>query len=358
MCYEALSLFVLRSRIVMRQVWTTRVGSPEVLEVRETDDPTPETGQVRIRVHASGINFADVMGRLGLYPDAPKFPAVMGYEVSGIIDAVGGVGEGANFRVGEKVIGLCRFGGHSDVVVLPENQVFRMPDNLNFPQAAAIPVNYLTAYQMLFVMGGVKKGDRVLVHSAAGGVGLAAIDLCKIADAQVIGLASKSKHEALRERGVLHTIDYRTEDVVSEVKRITLGRGVQIVLDAVGGDSWEKSFECLGPTGRLVVFGFSSAAASKKRGFLIPLKQMLRVPWLKFSPISLMNSNKGVLGVNLGHLWNETEMLHAWGEQLLLWAKEGKISPTVSRQFKLSEAAEAHHFIQDRKNIGKVILIP
>jgi len=185
--------------VAMRQVWITKVGPPETLAVREAPDPSPGPKEVRIRVEASGINFADVMARQGLYPDAPKIPCVVGYEVAGTIDAVGSGVTGS--RVGEAVLALTRFGGYSDTVVVPEALAVARPPGLAAQAAAAIPVNYLTAYQMLFGMAGIKRGDRILIHQAAGGVGLAAIDLCRIAGAETYGTASASKHEFVRSRG-------------------------------------------------------------------------------------------------------------------------------------------------------------
>ena len=340
----------------MRQVWTTRTGPPEVLEMREAPDPSPLPGEARIRVKASGINFADIMTRLGIYPDAPRLPAVVGYEVCGVVDALGaGV---TSVKEGDAVIGICRFGGYADTVCIPVEHVFPLPNGMSFSQGAVVPVSYLTVYQMLFVMGGVKKGDKVLVHSAAGGIGFAAIDLCNIAGAEIIGTASASKHAILRDRGVRHVIDYRTQDVETEVLRITGGKGVQIVLDPIGGESWATSLRCLAPTGRLIAFGFSSAATGKAPSRLAALGNLLRVPWLKINPLTLISGNKGVLGVNLGHLWHCDDMIRDWSEQIFRWYAEGKIHPTVGKEFPLARAAEAHHYIQDRKNIGKVVLVP
>jgi NADPH:quinone reductase-like Zn-dependent oxidoreductase len=340
----------------MRQSWITRTGSPETLVLREAPDPIARPGEVRIRVQASGINFADILARLGLYPDAPKLPAVVGYEVSGTIDQIG---EGVRtWKVGDKVLALCRFGGYTDVITLPEDQVYRLPPKMSFSQGAALPVNYITAYQMLYVMGSVRPGDRVLVHSAAGGVGFAAIDLCRIAGAEIIGTASPAKHAILKERGVHHCIDYRGKDFEKEVLELTDGKGVQIVLDPIGGEYWAKGLRCLAPTGRLVCFGFSSAAVGKKRSSLAALRQLFQVPWLKVNPISLMNANHAVIGVNVGHLWQERELIRGWAQQLLKWYEEGKIHPTVDKEFKLEHAPAAHHYIQDRKNIGKVVLVP
>ena len=340
----------------MRQVWITKVGSPEVLQAREASDPDVQNGTVRVRVRASGINFADIMARLGLYPDSPKLPAVVGYEISGIVDAVGhGVKE---FKEGDRVIGLCRFGGYSDTVVLPVGQVFPLPTAASFSTGAALPVNYLTVYQMLFVMGSIRKGDTVFVHSIGGGVGLAAVQCCKIVGARAIGTASPSKHAFLKGLGVDGVVDPKAPNLEEEVKKMTDGKGVQIVLDPVGGPSWATSFRMLAPTGRLVVFGFSAAATGKKRSIVDSLKAFSQVPWLKFNPISLMNENKAVVGVNVGHLWGLGEKIHDWGSELVDWLAQGEIAPHVDKEFKFEEAPLAHHYIQDRKNIGKVVLVP
>lgn len=338
----------------MRQVWITRVGPPEVLELRAAPDPSPRPGEVRIRVKASGINFADIMARLGLYPDAPKLPAVVGYEVAGDIDAVA---DGTRRTPGERVLALTRFGGYSDVVCVAENQALPLPDGMTYEEGAAVPVNYLTAYQMLVQMGSLKRGERVLVHSAGGGVGLAAIDICHIYGAEVFATASPSKHAILEQRAVLHRIDYLTKDYEQEIRHLTGGRGVHIVLDAMGGNHWKKGYRCLAPTGRLVMFGLSDAATSKTRSLLSVAKTLLRTPMFSFPPPKLINDNKALIGVNLGHLWGETDMLLGWFNQILDWYREGKVRPTVGARFPLAEAAAAHHYIQDRKNVGKVVLV-
>ncbi len=334
----------------MRSVWITRTGPPEVLEVREGPDPAPANGQVLVRMRAAGINFADVMARLGLYPDAPKLPCVVGYEVAGTVERVGsGV---AGLKTGDRVVALTRFGGYTEAIAVPEAQVFPMPAAMSFEEAAAVPVNYLTAVLMLRHFGNVRKGDRVLVHAAAGGVGMAAIQLCRIAGAEVIGTASASKHATLRDAGVAHAIDYRTQDFEQEVKRITGGRGVDIVLDATG--AFGKSYRTLAPLGRLVCFGLSGAATGLVPSRLAALGRIVRLPW--FHPIKLMNDNKAVIGVNLGHLWDRIELLR--GEMLALLAdyEAGRIAPVVGKTFPLVQAAAAHRFIQERQNVGKVLL--
>ena len=201
----------------MRQVWITRKGAPNVLQVREAPDPTPGPGEVRVRAVACGVNFADVMARMGLYPDAPPVPCVVGYEVAGTVDAVGaGV---KSVKAGDRVLALCRFGGYSDMVVAPEVQVIPIPAKLTFEKAAAIPVNYITAWIMLVKLGNLAKGERVLIHAAAGGVGQAALQLAKWRGAEVFGTASASKHERLKSLGVAHCIDYHSQDFEEEVRR-------------------------------------------------------------------------------------------------------------------------------------------
>jgi NADPH:quinone reductase-like Zn-dependent oxidoreductase len=340
----------------MRQIWITRAGPPEVLQVREAPDPEPKAGEVRIRVEASGVNFADIIGRMGLYPDLPAIPVVPGYEVGGRVDATG-AGVGGDW-VGRDVVAMTRFGGYADTVCVPAKQVFVRPAGMSALEAAAIPVNYFTAWQLIVVMGGLKRNETVLVHSAGGGVGIAATQIAKHLGARVIGTASAGKHAELRALGVDHLIDYRTEDFEARAREITGGRGVELILDAVGGDSWKKGYRLLAPTGRLGVFGVSALASGKERSTLAMLRVIARIPWFQFNPLSLMNANKGVFGVNLGHMWGEIDRMREWADQLFdLWA-QGIVKPKIAQTFPFAEAAQAHHFIQDRRNIGKVLLVP
>jgi NADPH:quinone reductase-like Zn-dependent oxidoreductase len=334
----------------MRAVWIPRPGPPEVLEVRESSDPVVKPNQVLIRVKASGVNFADISARLGVYPDAPPPPCVVGYEVAGTVEQVGGGVQG--IAPGARVFALTRFGGYADVVAVPAAQVFSMPEAMSFEEGAAIPVNYLTAVLMLRTFGNVKEGERVLVHAAAGGVGMAAIQLCRLAGAEVIGTASASKHSTLKELGVAHCIDYRTEDFEEGVTRVTGGRGVDIVLDATG--AFRKSYRCLAPLGRLVCFGLSQASSGMGPSRLRALLAVLQLPW--FHPIKLMNDNKAVIGVNLGHLWDHIDMLRREMATLMDDYGAGRIKPIVGKTFPLAEAAKAHRFMQERQNVGKVVL--
>jgi NADPH:quinone reductase-like Zn-dependent oxidoreductase len=338
----------------MRQVWIPRKGRPDVLEVREAPDPEPGPGQVRVRVQAAGVNFADVMARMGLYLDAPPLPAVVGYEVSGTVDALGagvtGVAEGA------RVTALTRFGGYSSAVIVPEAQAIPIPDALSFEKAAAIPVNYLTAWLMLVWHGNLRQGDRVLVHAVAGGVGQAAVQICKWRGAEVIGTASGSKHERLKAMGVAHCIDYTKQDFEAEVARITGGKGVDLALDAVGGKSFKKSYRSLAPLGKLFMFGVSSIAPGDKRSIFAALRTLAALP--KFKTIPLMQENRGVVGVNLGHLWDQQAKIQAMLTDIMALIRDGVLDPEVDKVFPFDRAGEAHGYIQARKNFGKVLICP
>src|SRR5208282_1361791 len=260
--------------------------------------------------------------------------------------------------IGRDVLAITRFGGYADVICVPVQQIFARPPSMSALEAAALPVNYFTAWQLCVVMGGLKRGETVLVHSVGGGVGIAATQIAKHIGATVIGTASAAKHADMRAFGVDHLIDYRTEDFETRTREITKGRGVELILDAVGGASWKKGYRVLAPTGRLGVFGISAAATGKERNLLGMFSLLAYTPWLAFNPLSLMNANKGAFGVNLGHMWGEVDRIRGWLDQLMSLWEQGAIKPKIARTFPFDEAAVAHHFIQDRKNVGKVLLIP
>ena len=328
-----------------------RHGGADVFEVREASDPVPGDGQLRIRVRAAGINFADILARIGLYPDAPHPPIVVGYEVAGVVDAVGpGV---VSPHEGDRVVALTRFGGYADSVVVPASQVFRFPDRLSDAEAAAVPVTYLTAALALYRMAALTCGETVLVHNAGGGLGIAATQLARLRRATVIGTASAHKHDALRSFGVDHAIDYRHVNVEKEVKRLTKGRGVDVVLDPIGGASFGASYRMLAPLGRLVMLGLSSMSGEKRSTW-----RVLRSWWAMkpFDALSLINRNRGVYGLNIGHLWEERRQLQPLMELILTELSAGRLVPVVARTFPLERAADAHRFIQARSNIGKVVL--
>jgi NADPH:quinone reductase-like Zn-dependent oxidoreductase len=336
----------------MRSVVITRHGSPEVLKVSEAPDPIPKPGEIRIAVRASGVNFADIMARLGLYPDAPPPPCVVGYEVAGVVDAVGS--SDVPFHAGDRVFAFTRFGGYASAIVVPAAAAFQTPESLSDAEAAAIPVNYLTASLALYQMANVAEGETVLVHGAGGGVGIAATQLAKLRGATIIGTASPSKLGTIRALGVDYAIDYRGSDVAGEVRRLTNGRGVDVVLDSIGGRSFRVSYELLAPLGRLVIYGVSSLASGERRNLWRIAQTLIAMP--SFKPLSLMNANRGVFGLNLGHLWNEADRLRAGMQQIETELAAGRLRPVIAKTFPLEDAAGAHRYMQSRANIGKVIL--
>lgn len=340
----------------MKQVWITKPGAPEVLQVREAPDPVAGERQIRIRVRAAGINFADLLARQGLYPDAPKIPCVVGYEVSGTIDQLGSGVE--NFKLGDRVFGMPRFGGYSDTVVLPAEQAFKMPEKMSFEDAAALPVTYLTAHHMMLFTHNLRQGSRVLIHSAAGGVGVAAIQLARAKKCEIFAIASKSKHEFLKSEGCHHTFDSHA-DVEKDVRRVldqSGAEGLDLVLDPVGGASFAASYRLLGSAGALVCFGVSAMSSGKTRNIFAVLSQLLRMKW--WNPIMLMNANKSISGVNMGHLFNRLDLLKPQFENLIAMYERGEIKPHVDKVFSFREAALAHHYLHDRKARGKVLLVP
>jgi NADPH:quinone reductase-like Zn-dependent oxidoreductase len=342
----------------MRAVVLTGTGGPEVLRVQERPDPVLGPGEVRIAVRAAGINFADTMARVGLYPDAPKTPCVLGYEVAGEIESVGeGVSE---FAVGDRVMAGTRFGGQAELVAVPAAQVLPLPDRLSFEQGAAFPVNYGTAYAALILMGGLREGDRLLIHAAAGGVGIAATQIARNVGAEIFGTASPAKHDAIRAQGVEHAIDYRGQDFAAEVTRLTGGEGVDLVIDALGPASFRKDYRLLRSGGRLVMFGLSEASTEGGRSIPTALRSLLAMPlatmpWWK--SLSMMNENKGVFGLNMLSWWDREGSLDRLTEPLMADLEAGRLEPVIAEAFPFDRAGEAHEFIGQRRNVGKVVLL-
>jgi NADPH:quinone reductase-like Zn-dependent oxidoreductase len=236
--------------------------------------------------------------------------------------------------------------------------VFRLPDGIDPVTAAALPVNYLTAWQMVKVMAPAGPGDIVLIHSAAGGVGQAVVQLCLAAGAEVLGSASPGKHDLLREQGVAHVFDSRERRFAAGVQGVTGGRGADIVLEPRSGPWIMESYRALAKCGRLVLFGFSHAARGKGSGTWSALRTLAGVPWWQLNPIRLMNDNKSVAGVNLGRMWDQAERTRTWSEQLLALLEQGAIAPRIDSVLPFSAAGQAHQRLEQRLNVGKVVLVP
>jgi NADPH:quinone reductase-like Zn-dependent oxidoreductase len=343
----------------MRAVVITEHGGPEVLKVQERPDPSVGPGDVRIAVKAAGINFADTLARTGLYPDSPKVPCVVGYEVAGEVDSVGAGVE--SVTPGDRVIAGTRFNGQAELVTVPENMVYELPERLSFEEGAAFPVNYATAQAGLVVMGGLKPAERVLIHAAAGGVGISATQIAKRIGAEVFGTASASKHDAIRAQGVDHAIDYRSQDFAEEVRRITGGEGIDVAFDALGPSSFRKDYKLLRPGGRLIMYGASEVQTGEKRSMPTALRTLAKspfasMPWWK--GLGVMNENKGVFGLNMLSWWDADGSLDRVIEPLIPALRQGELKPVVAEAFSFDQAPDAHRFIAQRRNVGKVVLVP
>jgi NADPH:quinone reductase-like Zn-dependent oxidoreductase len=332
----------------MRAVVITKHGGPGVLQVQEQPDPEAGRGEVRIQVAAAGINFADVMARLGLYADAPKTPCVVGYEVAGTILEVGEGVEG--LTPGQRVLAGTQFGGYASQVAVPAGDVVPLPDRLSFEQGAAIPVNYATAWAGLIGYGVLKRGERVLVHSAGGGVGIAATQIAKRVGAEVLGTASPGKHEKILALGVDRAIDYTSPGWERDIGQF------DVILDAIGGKSFRTGYDLLAPGGRLICFGASSVVSGERRNLATALRTVLRMP--RFGLIKQMQESKAVIGLNMLTLWKHRGTLRPWIEPLQAMIDDGTIDPVVGGVFAFEEAGEAQTTIVERRNLGKVVLTP
>jgi NADPH:quinone reductase-like Zn-dependent oxidoreductase len=307
---------------------------------------------VRIAVRAIGVNFADVLAFQLLYPVCPKPPVVVGYEGGGVVEEVG---EGVTAVTPQQpVLALTRFGGYADCVVVPVQQVFPVPPGMPLTTAAALPVNYLTAYLMLYLWGRLQAAEHVLIHGAAGGVGLAAVQLARLRHAEIYGTAAAAKHAFLQAQGVHHTIDSYHHDLPMVIHGLTGGRGLDIVLDPLGGRSFAQSYKMLAPLGRLLLFGASRMSPGVRRNRCVALWHLLCMPW--FHPLRLISENKAVIGVHLGRLWDQTDLLRKTMQTLIQLYTQEQISPVIAQTVPLAAAPAAHRYLQERRNIGKVLL--
>jgi NADPH:quinone reductase-like Zn-dependent oxidoreductase len=332
----------------MRAVVIAKHGGPSVLRVQERSDPPLGAGQVRIEVAAAGINFADVMARLGFYPDAPKPPCVVGYEVAGTVLELG---EGVeDFSLGERVFAGTQFGGYASQVVAAAGDVVKLPDPLTFEQGAAIPVNYGTAWAGLIGYGNVQRGERVLIHSAGGGVGIAATQIAKRAGAEVYGTASPGKHARCVELGVDHALDYTKQGWERGLPKFDL------IMDAIGGRSFRRSYDLLRPGGRLVAFGASAVVSGERRNLATALRTITSMP--RFNIVKQMSESKAVIGLNMLTLWKDRGTLQPWIAPMQQMLDDGTVQPVIAGTFSFADAGAAQNMITERRNVGKVVLVP
>jgi NADPH:quinone reductase-like Zn-dependent oxidoreductase len=345
----------------MKAVVITKAGGYDSVRAQDWPDPPPPgQGQVRIAVRAAGANFADTLARVGLYPDAPKLPTVLGYEVAGVVESVGPDVDW--LAVGDRIIGATRFGGQAELALAHAADCIPLPAALSFEEGAAFLVSYATAWTAAMIMGGLRRGETLLVHSAGGGTGFAATQVGKAAGARVIGTASPAKHGAVLVNGAKHVFDYHEPDVVDEILRVTDGRGVDVVLDPLGPTSFRTAYRrLLRPGGRLVMYGMSEVQAGERRSRRRALSCLARlpfatVPWWKSAAI--FNENKGVFALNMLSWWDQEGSLRRVLEPVGQRLAKGVYKPIVAKAFPFSRAGDAHRYLQEARNIGKVVLVP
>lgn len=341
----------------MRKVVVRRPGGYERLEVVSGPDPDPGPGEVLIAVRAIGVNFADCVVRMGLYESAKKYvgwPITPGFEVSGAVAAVGpGV---TDVAVGARVVAVTRFGGYATHVTVSSDQVRAAPPRLSFEEAAAFPVATLTAYYALFELGRAEAGSTVLVHSAAGGVGSALVQLGKIAGCKVVGVVGgANKVEVVRALGADHVIDKRGCDLWDAAKSHA-ARGYDIVLDANGVETLRQSYEHLATPGRLVIYGFHTMIPRGRGRPNWPQLAWNYVRTPRFNPLDLVNRNRSVLGFNLSYMFDQKASFMAALEKLSVWIEEGKLVAPPVTCFALDDVATAHRAIQSGATVGKLVL--
>lgn len=324
----------------MRAVSVDRWMAAADLVVSEVPEPELRPGTVAIDVKAAGCNFFDTLIVQGKYQVKPPFPFIPGAEIGGVVRAVGDGVEG--FAPGDRVFASNGLGGFGEVALAPASDTFALPDGMSFAEGAALPIIYPTSYAGLVDRGQLQAGETLLVHAAAGGVGIAAVQIGKALGARVIATAGgPDKLEIARANGADEGIDYRSEDFVARVKELTDGRGADVIYDSVGGDIFDQSLKCIAWNGRLVVIGFASG----------------RIPEVKANRILLKNI--AVTGLHWGaHAKHDPQRMREVFAALLELYAAGKIKPVIYRKYALDDVADALQELASRKTHGKVIIEP
>jgi len=322
----------------MKVIHIEQLGGPEVLQYTDVPRPRPGAGEALVQVEVASVNYADTMQRRGLYPGGPQPPFIPGLEVAGRVVELGG---GVNsVQEGQRVMTFVGRNGYAEFVTVPAHILMPVPEGFSVEEAAAFPIVFATAYFALKPYGRLQEGESVLIHAAGGGVGTAAVQLAKRLGARVFATASSDdKLQRVRELGADELINYRTHDFTEVVRQITGGRGVDLILETVGSEVFEKSFDALAPFGRLVTYG----AASGKVGMADARRIIL--------------NNITVAGVNLNLLARSRQMAGGMSELLQL-IQGTNIRPIIGHRFALSQAADAHRLLESRDSFGKIVLKP
>lgn len=341
--------------VLPRRVRIHRPGSYERLRIEAMPLEPPGPGEVRVRAHAIGVNYADCIVRMGLYRSAREYvgwPITPGFEVAGTVDEVG---EDVSLERGARVMAVTRFGGYASHVVVPAHQVFALPDALSFEEGAAFPAVFLTAWYALFELAHPRPGQHLLVHSAAGGVGSALVQLGKLARCRVTGVVgAPHKVEAARALGADDVVDKSREPLWPTLERIAPG-GFDVILDANGVETLRESYAHLARPGKLVIYGFASMLPRDGR----VRWGRLALDWLRtprFDPLALTSACKSVLAFNLSYLFDRRELLALGMRDLLAWLGEGRIRLPSIATYPLDEVARAHRELESGRTVGKLVL--
>lgn len=339
----------------MSEAWAMQIsrnGGYDVFEKVSIPRKAPGPDEVAIDVKACGVNFADTLMRMGLYPEAPKLPFVPGYEVAGTVAAVGA--NVTNYKPGDRVMAATYFGGYASYAVADQSKVLPLPENLSFEQGAGLLVNYMTAWVALHEMARIRQGDHVLIHGVAGGVGLAALQVAKNAGCVVYGTAgSQDKLDYAKSKGLDYGVNYRKTSFVSDIRLNVGRRPLDVVLDPIGGDNIAKDRKLLRPAGKVIVFGMASGVQGEKANKLFNLMTGLKMLYINI--LSLFAQNHGIFGLNVLRLW-PFEIMRKSGEAILAEFEAGRLEIVIDKTFSLEQCGEAHRYLQDRKNIGKVVM--
>lgn len=336
----------------MNAIVLTKIGnSNTAFQLQEQTIPTPKGGQVLIKVEGFGLNFADVMARKGLYQDAPPLPSVLGYEVVGYVEEAP---NSSKFRKGDRVLALTRFGGYAEYAISDERATARIDDSVPVGEATALATQFCTAYYAGVEMVTIHKGDRVLIHSAAGGVGTALVQLAKWRGAEVFAtVGSDAKKELLRSEGVDNAINYQTEDFEKVIMNCTNDEGVDVIFDAVGGNYVRKGIRILNSGGRMVCYGAADLSDRNKVSYI----------WnaLKFGlyhPAQFMMKSQSLIGVNMLKIAdNKPDTFQRVLENVIALYQNGFFKPVVGKVFSSNQIAEAHDYLESRKSIGKITVV-
>jgi len=336
----------------MKAIQLVRYGNASnAFQINEIERKDPGPNEVGIKVHYSGLNFADVMARRGLYPDAPPNPAVLGYDVTGTVESVGS--EVTEFKPGDKVTALSRFGGYAEYVNTMSEGVVRIPEGYDEAAATALATQACTAYYAAAYMVKLRKGDKVLVHAAAGGVGSIICQIAKSKGCEIYGTASPSKHDLLREAGVDHPVDYRNKDFYEVISQLAGGHKLDFAFDSIGGKTFRKSYKLLQACGTIVSYGAADQLSGGNK-----LKALgAALGFGIYSPIQFLMASKSLIAINMLRVADHRpQLFKELFESVIAMAQEGIIRPRVAKVFEHTEMDKAHELLESRKSAGKVVV--